>query len=174
MFNRHWTATPGILCQGLKEWTRASCTGVASPKIFWGKMFDFMRITLFCLENRLSKHKMTIISKNLRGHGPFRPPPGYDCGFMNRNVFLQNHQSWKDLVLMFQLLPVTRNPLKYWRFRKGFESQRTAMTPPSGQQWFEQVLRIPSFERPGLQLGEGANRADSPKIFKIISKLPKT
>jgi len=31
-------------------------------------MFDFRRITLFCLEKRLSKHKMTVISKNLGGH----------------------------------------------------------------------------------------------------------
>ena len=30
-------------------------------------MFDFRRITLFCLEKRLSKHKMTIFSKDLRG-----------------------------------------------------------------------------------------------------------
>jgi len=28
-------------------------------------MFDFRRITLFCLEKRLSKHKMTIFSKNV-------------------------------------------------------------------------------------------------------------
>jgi len=28
-------------------------------------MFDFRRIILFCLEKRLSKHKMTIFSKNL-------------------------------------------------------------------------------------------------------------
>jgi len=28
-------------------------------------MFDFRRITLFCLEKRLSKHKMTMLSKNL-------------------------------------------------------------------------------------------------------------
>ena len=34
-------------------------------------MFDMTRITLFCLEKRLSKHKMTIFSKNLGGHGPF-------------------------------------------------------------------------------------------------------
>jgi len=34
-------------------------------------MFDFRRITLFCLEKRLSKHKMTLFSKNLGGHGPF-------------------------------------------------------------------------------------------------------
>jgi len=41
-------------------------------------MFDFRRITLFCLEKRLSKHKMTILSKNLgRGTWPLSPPPGY-------------------------------------------------------------------------------------------------
>jgi len=39
-------------------------------------MFDFRRITLFCSEKRLSKHKMTIFSKNLGEHGPFGPP-GY-------------------------------------------------------------------------------------------------
>jgi len=37
-------------------------------------MFDFRRITLFCLEKRLSKHKMTIFSKNFEGHGPFGAP----------------------------------------------------------------------------------------------------
>jgi len=37
-------------------------------------MLDFRRITLFCLEKRLSKHKMTIFSKNLRGLGPSGPP----------------------------------------------------------------------------------------------------
>jgi len=36
-------------------------------------MFDFRRKTLFCLEKRLSKHKMTMFSKNLGGHGPFGP-----------------------------------------------------------------------------------------------------
>ena len=40
------------------------------------KMFDFRRITLFCLEKRLSKYKMTICSKNVGGHGSFGPP-GY-------------------------------------------------------------------------------------------------
>jgi len=43
----------------------SSCFGAtqcrSQPKNFGGaKMFDFRRITLFCLENRLSKHKMTI------------------------------------------------------------------------------------------------------------------
>jgi len=51
-------------------------SGVASPKILGGKMPDFRRITLFCLEKRLSKHKMAIFSKNSEGHGPFFPP-GY-------------------------------------------------------------------------------------------------
>jgi len=56
---------------------------VASPKFgggaknFGGKMFDFRRITPFCLEKRHSKGKMTIFSKNLGGYGPFCPSPGY-------------------------------------------------------------------------------------------------
>ena len=37
-------------------------------------MFDFKRVTLFCLEIHLSKQKRTIFSKNFGGHGPFRPP----------------------------------------------------------------------------------------------------
>ena len=42
----------------------------------YAKMFNFRRITLFCLEKRLSKHKMTIFSKNLGWQSPF-VPPGY-------------------------------------------------------------------------------------------------
>jgi len=43
------------------------------------KMFDFRQITLFSLEKRLSKHKMTISYKNfLGGMAPFAPP-GYAC-----------------------------------------------------------------------------------------------
>jgi len=37
-------------------------------------MVNFRRITLFCLEKRLPKHKTTILSKNLGGHDPFDPP----------------------------------------------------------------------------------------------------
>jgi len=53
-------------------------SGVTSPKILGGgrlggKMLDFRQISLFCLEKRLSKHKMTIFSKSLGGHSPFRP-----------------------------------------------------------------------------------------------------
>jgi len=56
-------------------------SGVASPEIWrvpknlgMGKMFDSRRITLFCLEKRLSKHKMTIFSKNFVGVWPLWPP----------------------------------------------------------------------------------------------------
>ena len=62
-------------------------SGVASPKIGrgkkigGGKMLDFRQITLFCLEKRLSKHKMAIFSK---GHLP--PPRLRLC-----LLFLKNH-----------------------------------------------------------------------------------
>jgi len=36
-------------------------------------MFDFRRITLFCLEKRLSKNKMTMFSKILWGAWPLWP-----------------------------------------------------------------------------------------------------
>ena len=48
------------------------------------KMFDFRRITPFCLEKRLSKHKMTIFSKSLGGHGSF-PPPWLRLWFWKHN-----------------------------------------------------------------------------------------
>jgi len=72
---------------------QAAASGVASPKIWGGqklggeiggdKMYDFRRITLFCLEKRLSKHKMTIFSKNLGGGMASLTspgPPGYAYG----------------------------------------------------------------------------------------------
>ena len=44
-------------------------------------MFDFRRITLFFLEKRLSKHKITIFPKNLRkAMGPL-VPPGHAYGY---------------------------------------------------------------------------------------------
>jgi len=47
----------------------------SQPKNLVGaKMLDFRRITLFCWEKRLSKHKMTIFSKNLGGAWPLCPP----------------------------------------------------------------------------------------------------
>ena len=62
-------------------------------------MFDFRRIKLFCLEKRLSKHKMTICSKHLGSHGPFGPPgyahdpdrPGRTSSWPSENaVFYRN------------------------------------------------------------------------------------
>ena len=48
---------------------------VARPaqKFGGGKMFDCRWITLFCLEKRLSKHKMTTFSKNFGGTWPLWP-----------------------------------------------------------------------------------------------------
>jgi len=40
------------------------------PKNWGGKMFDFRRITLFCLEKRFSFRKMTVCSRNLEGRAP--------------------------------------------------------------------------------------------------------
>jgi len=56
-------------------------SGVGSPKIWGGgknflgtNMFDFRRITLFCLEKRLSKHKMTKLF-SIWGPWPLWSPP---------------------------------------------------------------------------------------------------
>ena len=48
-------------------------------------MFDFRRITPFCLGYRLSKHKMTICSNHLGEHGPVGPPGyAYVWGFIGK------------------------------------------------------------------------------------------
>jgi len=49
-------------------------SGVASPRIWGGQMFDFRRITLFCLEKRFFKHKMTMFSKIWGVMAPLAPP----------------------------------------------------------------------------------------------------
>jgi len=63
---RNCGITKNVVC-------RCSCryTQWRSQPRNWGggKMFDFRRITLFCLEKQLSKHKMSIFSKYLGGHG---------------------------------------------------------------------------------------------------------
>jgi len=45
-------------------------SGVASQKL-GGKMYDFRRITLFCMEKRLSMHKMTVFSKHFGAWPPW-------------------------------------------------------------------------------------------------------
>jgi len=58
----------------------------SQPKNILGdKMFDFRRITLFCLEKLLSKHKITIFSKYLGGRGPFSLP---SYAYVSRLFFL--------------------------------------------------------------------------------------
>jgi len=51
-----WPAAVDATAGALFHWR-------SQPKILGREMFDFRRITLFCLEKRLSKHKMTIFSK---------------------------------------------------------------------------------------------------------------
>jgi len=80
----------GISCDRVfwKSRVRTSSTTQcrSQPKNWGGgKMVDFRRITLFCLEKCLSKHKMTTFSKNLRGDSPFASPPW---------LRLCHHQKW--------------------------------------------------------------------------------
>jgi len=67
-------------------------SGVASPKILGGaEMSDFRRITLFCWEKRLSKHKMNIFSK-IGGLCPLWPPWLHLClksGLFNTHAWRQ-------------------------------------------------------------------------------------
>jgi len=66
-------------------------------------MFDIWRITILCLGYRLSKHKMTICSKNIwGGHGPL----GYAYGLKNmifakeirQTELFRTGQGWANLI----------------------------------------------------------------------------
>jgi len=91
-------------------------SGVASPKIWGGakflggKMFDFRRITLFSLAKPLSTHKMTIFSKKLGGHGPFRPPPWLLLGPRGKKQVCRLHvrnRSFRSKFTVLKKVPVT-------------------------------------------------------------------
>ena len=77
-------------------------------------MFDFGRITLFCLEKRLSKHKMTICSKNLSGAMAPLVPPGYVYVSMCGDFIVVWKKFWKDNYLfeveLLQLFLQLRKP----------------------------------------------------------------
>jgi len=73
-----------LISSNMQWWDCSSLmsSGVASPKVWrgtkiWGvgKMFDFRRITLFCLGKRLSKHKVAIFSKSFWGAMASLAPP---------------------------------------------------------------------------------------------------
>jgi len=78
------------------QWRSQPKNLVGAKKIGGAKMFDFRRITLFCLEKRLSKHKMTIFSKNSEGDVAPLPHTGYAYGsesfylFDRRSCFEQS------------------------------------------------------------------------------------
>jgi len=63
---------------------RGPSSGVASSKFLGANIFDFKRITLFCLEKRFSMDEMTIFSEIGGGHGPFDSLLGTPMG----------HSSW--------------------------------------------------------------------------------
>ena len=48
-------------------------SGVASPKVFWDKSFDFKGATVFCFVHYISKHKMTRNAWALGGLPPWAP-----------------------------------------------------------------------------------------------------
>ena len=59
---------------GVGQWRSQPKNLEGGKKFGRAKMLDFRRITLFCLEKRLSKHEMAIFSKKLGVHSPFGPP----------------------------------------------------------------------------------------------------
>ena len=77
--DRYFSKCPQTFALCRWQW-RSQPKNLEGAKKFGGaNMFDFRRITLFCLEKCLSKRKMTIFSKILGVHGPFNPP-GYAYG----------------------------------------------------------------------------------------------
>jgi len=68
---------------------------------FRAKMFEFRRITLFCLEKRLSKHKMTIFSESLGEPWPLWPPGLHPCLYYYHSFM---HMAKRMLIL----------PQKWW------------------------------------------------------------
>jgi len=62
-----------------QQWRSQPKNLEGAKKLGGGKIFYFRLATAFCLEYRLSKHKMTRYFKNLRGSIVPWPPPGYAC-----------------------------------------------------------------------------------------------
>jgi len=64
-----------------RQWRSQHKSLVGAKKFGGGQIFDFRCKTLFCLEKRLSKHKMTIFSKHFGGPWPLWPTPDYAYGY---------------------------------------------------------------------------------------------
>jgi len=72
--DRYFSKCPQTFALCRWQW-RSQPKNLEGAKKFGGaNMFDFRRITLFCLEKCLSKRKMTIFSKILGGPWPLQPP----------------------------------------------------------------------------------------------------
>jgi len=72
------------------------------------KMLDFRQITLFCLESRLSKHKMTIRFKNLGGAMALQAPLATP---MYTNNWLYPYQSLLEALLELEALGLSPHSL---------------------------------------------------------------
>jgi len=69
-------------------------------------MFDFRRITLFCSEQHLSKHKMSIFSKNLwRAMAPLAPLPGYAYDLIVTKAISNKYRKELSITMIFIKLP---------------------------------------------------------------------
>jgi len=95
-----------------KQWRSQPKNWVGRKNFGGAKVFDFRRITLFCLEKRLSKHKMTIFSKNLGGNGPFCPP---GCAYVSKRCPFHGRsrasKEKKESKILSITSPVVQKPL---------------------------------------------------------------
>ena len=107
----------------------------SQPKILRGaKMFDFWRITLFCLERRLSKHKMTVFQKFGAGHGPFAPSPLSGYVYVPIWLFSRRKRSvFRLKLLIVKTARLQMKPICCCWFAPGFS--RTAATPIDSGHW---------------------------------------
>jgi len=101
----------GLSRFGLSHFGLADSVWPIPENLGVAKIFDFRRITLFCLEKRLSKHKITLFSKIWGWLGPFGPP-GYVYGRFGLAVSLTGHfgrdiSVQKELMKFVNLAQVT-------------------------------------------------------------------
>ena len=101
-----------------------SSIDVASPKMGAGKMFDRRQITLFCLEKRRSKHKMTIFSKNIWGAMASLPPLATPVGrrpehgsFIRSSPPVLTKKGWYCFVTnnIIKIFPSQNKFIEAWR-----------------------------------------------------------
>ena len=77
---------------------------LSQPKNLGGrKMFDFRRIALFCCEKRLSRHKMTIFSRNFGGAWPLWLSLGYAYDYTAERTIVEAFRKVRDCLTVNEL-----------------------------------------------------------------------